>query len=141
MKQSVFIFFVLFALTSTNKVESSIVEKIQCLITNEVIYEYVVDIIEIVKTKDVPKIIEALLEAYPVIEEEVLKCWNKELLLLSPMRDLAAKGEKPAKKKFVPEKRKPTECESNCYGSCMHIKKHFEYAKCADDCIKEKCKQ
>jgi hypothetical protein len=73
MKQSIFIFFVLFALTSTNKVESSIVEKIQCLITNEVIYEYVVDIIEIVKTKDVPKIIEALLEAYPVIEEEVLK--------------------------------------------------------------------
>ena len=78
---------------------------------------------------DVVKIITALVEAYPVIQEEVLKCWNKEVALFSTMRDLAV------------EKKKPTECEAKCWGSCMHIKKHFEYVVCAEDCIKKNCKK
>jgi hypothetical protein len=127
------LFFVLLTFISTSKVETNIVEKVYCLLTNEEIKLYVVDLIETIKTKDVPKILNALLEGYNVLKNEIEKCWNNEPLLLSP----AKKKKTPT----LPEKRKPTECESNCYGSCMHIKKHFEYAKCADDCIKEKCKQ
>ena len=131
MKASI-LFFVLLTFISTAKVENNYVDKIKCLFTNEVIQETVVNFIEIVKTKDVTKIIKALFEDYPVIEKEVLKCWNNEPLLLSP---------KPTKtKKPLPEKRKPTECESKCYGDCMHIKKHIEYALCAEDCIKKNCK-
>ena len=69
------------------------------------------------------------MEAYPIVKEEVLKCWNKEVALFSTMRDLAV------------EKKKPTECEAKCWGSCMHIKKHFEYVVCAEDCIKKNCKK
>ena len=128
MKTSILLF-TIFSLISASKVETSVIEKIQCLITNEVLYEYAVDIYEIIKTKDVVKIITALVEAYPVIKEEVLKCWNKEFVLLSRMRDLAV------------EKRKPTECESKCWGSCMHIKNHFKYVVCAEDCIKKNCQK
>jgi DNA polymerase II small subunit/DNA polymerase delta subunit B len=127
MKTSILLF-TIFSLISASKVETSVIEKIQCLITNEVLYEYAVDIYEIIKTKDVVKIITALVEAYPVIQEEVLKCWNKEVALFSTMRDLAV------------EKKKPTECESKCWGSCMHIKNHFKYVVCAEDCIKKNCK-
>ena len=126
------LFLVLLTFISTAKVESNFVDKIKCLISNEAIKKSVVDFIEVVKTKDVHNIIKALFEGYSVIEKEVLKCWNDEPLLLSP---------KPAKtKKPLPEKRKPTECESKCYGGCMHIKKHIEYALCAEDCIKKNCK-
>ena len=129
MKATLLLFFALISLSTTHKVESTVIDKIQCLITNEVLYEYAVDIYEIIKTKDVVKIITALVEAYPVIKEEVLKCWNKEFVLLSRMRDLAV------------EKRKPTECESKCWGSCMHIKNHFKYVVCAEDCIKKNCQK
>ena len=126
------LFFVLLTFISTSKVETNIVEKVYCLLTNEEIKLYVVDLIETIKTKDVPKILNALLEGYNVLKNEIEKCWNNEPLLLSP----AKKKKTPT----LPEKRKPTECESKCYGDCMHIKKHIEYALCAEDCIKKNCK-
>ena len=129
MKTSILLL-TIFALISASKVESSVIEKIQCLITNEVLYEYAVDIYEIIKTKDVVKIIEALIEAYPVIEEEVLKCWNKDFDLFFHMRTLEEQ------KRYIPSK-----CESDCYGSCSHIKKYFEYYKCAKTCIEKNCKK
>jgi hypothetical protein len=55
MKTSILLF-TIFSLISASKVETSVIEKIQCLITNEVLYEYAVDIYEIIKTKDVVKI-------------------------------------------------------------------------------------
>ena len=125
------LFFILLTFISTAKVENNFVDKIKCVISNEVIKKTVVDFIEIVKTKDVPKIIKALLEDYTVIEKEVLKCWNKEPLLLSPKKT----------KKPLPEKKKPSECVSKCYRGCAHIKKYFEYAICADECIKKNCKE
>ncbi len=94
MKATLLLIFSLICLSSTHKVESTVIDKIQCLITNEVLYEYAVDIYEIIKTKDVVKIITALVEAYPVIQEEVLKCWNKEVALFSTMRDLAVEKKK-----------------------------------------------
>ena len=57
MKTTILLF-VIFSLISSSKIENSVIEKIQCLITNEVLYEYVVDIYEIIQTKDVIKIIE-----------------------------------------------------------------------------------
>ena len=127
------LFLVLLTFISTAKVDNNFVDKIKCLITNEVIQKTVVDFIEIVKTKDVPKIIKALFEGYSVIEKEVLKCWNNEPLLLSPKQ---TKTKKP-----LPEKKKRTECEKKCYGDCIHIKKYMEYVLCAEDCIKKKCKE
>ena len=129
MKTSILLF-TIFSLISASKVETSVIEKIQCLITNEVLYEYVVDIYEIIQTKDVIKIIEALIEAYPIIKEEVLKCLNNELF--SNMRNLKEE------KRYI-----PSECESKCYcyGSCSHIKKYFEYYKCAKACIDKNCKK
>ena len=32
-------------------------------------------------------------------------------------------------------------CIGDCYRECAHIKKHFEYVICADDCIKKNCKK
>ena len=128
MKAILLLIFALISVSSTHNVESTLIDKIQCLITNEVLYEYAIDIYEIIKTKDVVKIITAIVEAYPIVKEEVLKCWNKEVALFSTMRDLAV------------EKKKPTECESKCWGSCMHIKNHFKYVVCAEDCIKKNCK-
>jgi len=124
------LFLILLTFISTSKVETNLVQKIQCLITNKVIRETVAEFIETIKTKDVPEIIKALMEGIPVIQKEVLNCWSDEPLLLAPPKN---------KKKPLPEKRKPTECESKCYGSCMHIKKHIEYALCADECIKKNC--
>ena len=128
MKTSILLF-TIFSLISASKVDTSVIEKIQCLITNEVLYEYVVDIYEIIKTKDVVKIIEALVEAYPIIKEEVLKCWNQDFELFLNMRAL------DEKKRY-----KPSKCESDCYGSCSHIFKYFEYYKCAMACIEKNCK-
>ena len=129
MKTSILLF-TIFSLISASKVETSVIEKIQCLITNEVLYEYAVDIYEIIKTKDVVKIIEALVEAYPIIKEEVLKCWNKDVELFSNMRFLEEQ------KRYIPSK-----CESDCYGSCSHIFKYFEYYKCSMACIEKNCKK
>ena len=128
MKTSILLF-TIFSLISASKVETSVIEKIQCLITNEVLYEYAVDIYEIIKTKDVVKIIEALVEAYPIIKEEVLKCWNQDFELFLNMRSL------DEKKRY-----KPSKCESDCYGSCSHIFKYFEYYKCSMACIEKNCK-
>ena len=128
MKTSILLF-TIFSLISASKVETSVIEKIQCLITNEVLYEYAVDIYEIIKTKDVVKIIEALVEAYPIIKEEVLKCWNQDFELFLNMRAL------DEKKRY-----KPSKCESDCYGSCSHIFKYFEYYKCSMACIEKNCK-
>ena len=125
------LFFILLTFISTSKVETNIVEKVYCLLTNEEIKLYFVDLIETIKTKDVPKILNALLEGYHLLKNEIEKCWNNEPLLLSP----AKKKKTPT----LPEKRKPTECESKCYGGCMHIKKHIDYALCAEKCIKENC--
>ena len=127
MKTTILLF-VIFSLISSSKIENSVIEKIQCLITNEVLYEYVVDIYEIIQTKDVIKIIEALIEAYPISKEEVLKCLNNELF--SNMRNLKEE------KRYI-----PSECESKCYGNCIHIKKYFEYYKCAKACIDKNCKK
>ena len=129
MKTSILLF-TIFSLISASKVDTSVIEKIQCLITNEVLYEYVVDIYEIIKTKDVVKIIEALVEAYPIIKEEVLKCWNQDFELFLNMRSL------DEKKRY-----KPSKCESDCYGSCSHIFKYFEYYKCSMACIEKNCKK
>ena len=128
MKTSILLF-TIFSLISASKVDTSVIEKIQCLITNEVLYEYAVDIYEIIKTKDVVKIIEALVEAYPIIKEEVLKCWNQDFELFLNMRSL------DEKKRY-----KPSKCESDCYGSCSHIFKYFEYYKCSMACIEKNCK-
>ena len=130
MKATLLLFFALISLSTTHKVESTVIDKIQCLITNEVLYEYAVDIYEIIKTKDVIKIIEALVEAYPVVEEEVLKCWNKDVELFSNMRFLEEQ------KRYIPSK-----CESDCYHSCVDIFKYFEYYKCAMACIEKNCKK
>ena len=34
----------------------------------------------------------------------------------------------------------PSKCESDCYGSCSHIFKYFEYYKCSMACIEKNCK-
>ena len=130
MKVEFVLILALLTLSSTQKIESSMIEKIQCLITNEVIYEYIVDIYEIIQTKDASKIISALIEAFPILKEEVLKCWNKEILLFSEMRQL-----------YLQENKKPSPCESKCWGSCNHIFKYFEYYKCAIECIEKNCKK
>ena len=129
MKTTILLF-VIFSLISSSKIETSVIEKIQCLITNEVLYEYAVDIYEIIKTKDVVKIIEALVEAYPIIKEEVLKCWNQDFELFFNMRTL------DENKRY-----KPSKCEADCYGSCSHIFKYFEYYKCSMACIEKNCKK
>ena len=124
------LFFVLLTFISTSKVETNVFEKVYCLLTNEEIKIYVVDLIETIKTKDVPKIIKALMEGYNILKNEKKKCWNNEPLLLSPAK----------KKTPLPEKKKRTECEKKCYRDCIHIKKYMEYVLCAEDCIKKNCK-
>ena len=89
------LFFILLTFISTSKVETNIVEKVYCLLTNEEIKLYFVDLIETIKTKDVPKIIKALMEGYDILKNEIEKCWNNEPLLLSP-----------AKKKLLYQKKK-----------------------------------
>lgn len=131
MKTLILLFLSLITLNSTYKIDSSIKEKIQCLITNDVLYKYAIGIYETIKTKNVNKIIEIILEAYPIIKEEVSKCLKKELKFLSSLRSL-----EETKERYIPSK-----CEQKCFGSCSHIFKYFEYYKCAKACIEEKCKK
>ena len=136
MKSSLLIFIAFLSLTLSNKLDSSIIPKIQCLINNDVLYDYLVDFIEIVKTKDFKTIIEALKEAYPIVKEEILKCLKKEIELFS------AKKKDPKKKPLTPTQTpEEKKCIGDCYRGCAHIKKHFEYVMCADDCIKKNCKK
>ena len=131
MRTIILLFLSLITLNLTYEIDSSIKEKIQCLITNEVLYENAMDIYEIIKTKNVKKIIEAILGAYPIIKKEVFKCLKKEVKFFSSLRNL-----EETKKRRIPSK-----CEQMCFGSCSHIFKFFEYFECAETCVKDKCKK
>ena len=81
----------------------------------------------IIQTKDFVQILSVVIEVYPTIYSEVSKCLNQEIQLFSPMRNL--------------ENKKPSECVAKCYQSCHHLKKYFDYAICADKCIRKNCRK
>ena len=98
MKSSLLIFIAFLSLTLSNKLDSSIIPKIQCSVNNDVLYDYQVDFIEIVKTKDFKTILEALKEAYPIVKEEILKCLKKEIELFSPKKKTLTPTQTPEEK-------------------------------------------
>ena len=126
MKSYILIIISILSISSSYELKSSIIPKIQCLIKNEVINEKIIKIIETIKTKDISKIIYIIITEYPILKSEFDKCWNeKKVELLFPMKLL--------------KKTQKTKCIRKCYRGCSHIKNHFKYVMCADDCIEKNC--
>jgi len=126
MKKCILIIISILSIVSCNKFKSSLIPKIQCLIKNEAIDKFMINLIELIKSKNVSKIISSLIKEYPNLEKEIFKCWNDiDIKLLFPMKILK-------KKPFY-------KCVGNCYSRCSKIKKYFEYVICADECIEKNC--
>ena len=122
MKSLVLILITILSLSQSSK---SPIEVITCLIKSEQLQKDVSKVISVIQTKDFVQILSVVIEVYPTIYSEVSKCLNQEIQLFSNMRVL--------------ENKKPSECVSNCFKSCHHLKKYFEYRICADDCIQKNC--
>ena len=126
MKSYILIIILILSISSSYEFKSSIIPKIQCLIRNEVIYEKIITNIKTIETKNISNIIHIIIKEYPILKNEFDKCWNeKNVVLLFPM-------------KFLKQTLK-LKCIGKCYGECSHIKKHFEYVMCAEECIKKNC--
>ncbi len=124
MKSLVLILITILSLSQSSK---SPIEVITCLIKSEQLQKDVSKVISVIQTKDFVQILSVVIEVYPTIYSEVSKCLNQEIQLFSPMRNL--------------ENKKPSECVAKCYQSCHHLKKYFDYAICADKCIRKNCRK
>ena len=126
MKSYILFIISILSISSSYEFKSSIIPKIECLIRNELIYEKVINIIQTIKSKDILNIIYIIIKEFPILKNEFYKCWNeKKVELLFPMKLL--------------KKTQKTKCIRKCYRGCSHIKNHFKYVMCADDCIEKNC--
>ena len=117
---------ILLAIISLSQASSSPIEVVKCLIKSEQLQKDVSKVVSAILSKDYMKILQTVIEVFPTVYSEVTKCLNQEIQLFSTMRTL--------------ENKKPSECVSNCFKGCHHLKKYFEYRICADDCIEKNCK-
>ena len=118
---------ILLAIISLSQASSSPIEVVKCLIKSEQLQKDVSKVVSAILSKDYMKILQTVIEVFPTVYSEVTKCLNQEIQLFSTMRTL--------------ENKKPSECVSNCFKGCHHLKKYFEYRICADDCIEKNCKE
>ena len=116
---------ILLAIISLSQASTSPIEVVKCLFKSEQLKKDVSKVISAIATKDYLKVLRTVIEVFPTVYSEVNKCLNQEIQLFSNMR--------------VFENKKPSECVSNCFKSCHHLKKYFEYRICADDCIQKNC--
>ena len=117
---------ILLAIISLSQASSSPIEVVKCLIKSEQLQKDVSKVVSAILSKDYMKILQTVIEVFPTVYSEVTKCLNQEIQLFSTMRTL--------------ENKKPSECVSNCFKGCHHLKKYFEYRICAGDCIEKNCK-
>ena len=75
-------FFILFYVVSC----STIQDTITCIIQNKRIIEELEEIINIIKAKDLNKLIFEIYKAIPIIKEELMKCLDNEPILKAGCR-------------------------------------------------------
>ena len=76
-----FLLIAILAIVACGTVEDRIIEVVTCLVKNEKVKESVVNVVEALKTKDLPTIVSSVVSAYGAAKNDVKKCLEFEPVL------------------------------------------------------------